>query len=248
MRFRLHPALCLLAALTTLTTGPLAGQLVLGVEDLPYLPYYTVERGQYLGYSRDLFDSFSAATGWQIQYRPLPVERLYRALLQGDIDAKFPDHPTWRSDLKAGHAFSYSHAIAPYVDGVMVPAARAAEPAGQFRRIGTMRGFTPWGLLPLVRQGQLTLSENNSLQGLLEQTLAGRVDGAYLNVAVARYQLRAGGRPEETLALASALPSVTADYQVSSLRRGDALQALDAWLDTHAPRVRELRRKWGIGD
>ncbi len=231
-----------------LATSAAAEELVLGVEDLPYLPYYTVERGEYLGYSRELFDRFAAASGWRIRYRPLPVERLYRALLQGDIDAKFPDHPTWRGDLKAGRDFAYSRPIAPYVDGVMVPAARAGEGLEAFRRIGTVRGFSPWGLLPLIREGRLTITENNSLQGLLAQTLAGRVDGAYLNQAVARYQLRTSGQPEDSLALAGALPSTAAAYQVSSLHHAEALQALDAWLQASDAQVRELRRKWGIAD
>ncbi len=242
------PLLCLVAALLPALGAADGDAVVIGVEDLPYLPYYAVERGDYRGHARELLDSWAADLGRQIRYRPLPVERLYLALVHGDIDAKYPDNPDWRPDLKARYDVVYSRPVARFTDGVMVLASRAAEDAAAFARIGTVRGFTPWALLPLVGQGTVTVSENSSMPGLLRQVLEGRVDGAYLNVAVAGYQLRGVDGEASALVLSPRLPSSTSHYRLSSVRKPALIQSFDAWLDTHAERVGELRRKWGIAE
>jgi len=223
-----------------------AEELVMGVEDLAYLPYYAVDAGEYQGFARELFDAFAADTGRRIRYRPLPVERLYRELLDGGIDLKFPDNPDWRADLKSGENFRYSAPVAPFVDGIMVPPQRLEEDAETIRRIGTIRGFTPWTLLPDIERGRYVISQNNSISGLLRQVLARRLDGAYVNEAVAQYQLRHLSRAENALVLDRRLPHAHASYFVSSTRHPAVVRELDGWLAANAEKIAALRRTWGI--
>lgn len=221
-------------------------ELVMGVEDLPYLPYYALDKGEYQGFSRELFDAFAAARGHRLVYRPLPVERLYRALLNGDIDLKYPDNPAWRQELKTGQAIHYSQPVAPFVDGILVLPARGREDSGGFRRIATIRGFTPWPLLDRIKQGEVSLSENNSIPGLLQQVLTQRVDGAFINVAVARFYLQRVLGQEQALVFNTRLPHARSDYYVSTLRHSGIVQEFDAWVRESPAQVTALRRKWGI--
>jgi polar amino acid transport system substrate-binding protein len=196
--------------------GAKATELVMGVEDLPYLPYYSVEQGEsgraYGGYARELFDAFAAARGHSIRYRPLPVERLYRELLHG----------------------------------VMVPPEHRTKEKDGPLKIGTVRGFTPWPLMPDIDRGTIQLSENNSISGLLRQCIEGRLDGVYLNVEVARFQLKNLLRRSTALVLDDSLPHSRSAYYVSTIRRPGILAELDVWLREHREQVGELRRKWGI--
>ncbi len=225
-----------------------ADVLVFGVEDLAYLPYYAVEKGEYRGFARELFDRFAEDKGYKIHYRPLPVERLYKELLAGGIDFKFPDHPDWRGELKADRAFRYSAEVMPFSDGVMVVADRADVAVEQVRQIGTIRGFTPWPLLPLVADGSLKLKENNSISGLLRQVSSGRLHGAYVNQAVAGYQLANVLKSDKKLVLFKGLPSVSSAYRVSTLNKSEVLAELDQWLQRNAEAVVQLQRDWGISD
>lgn len=222
-----------------------ADDLVVGVEDLPYLPFYSVDRGQYQGYARELLDAFATAHSHRINYRPLPVERLYRELFDGVIDFKFPDNPDWRHELKQSRTLHYSRAIAPFLDGVMVlPEKRKTQ--SQPLKIGTIRGFTPWPLLELIEQGEIVVSENNSIPGLLRQCLAGRLDGVFINADVARFHLTNVLRRNDALTLDESLPHARSAYSVSTINRPDIIEELDGWLAENQVLVTALRTKWGI--
>ncbi len=233
------------AACLLLASAASAANLTMGVENLSYLPYYSMQDNTYQGFARELFDAFANERGHHIEYRPLPVERLYRSLLDGSIDLKFPDNPTWRRELKTEHAMHYSDTVAPFVDGVMVVAGRAsALPTPP--RIGTIRGFTPWPLLDDIAQGRVTLTENNSISGLLRQTIAGRLDGAYINVAVAHFHLKNSLHQDAALTLDERLPNTRSAYFVSTIRQSMIIEVLNKWLQENAPRIRALQQQWGI--
>jgi polar amino acid transport system substrate-binding protein len=222
-----------------------ADDLEVGVEDLPYLPFYSVDRGQYRGYARELLDAFATARSHRIHYRPLPVERLYRELFDGGIDFKFPDNPDWRHELKQGRSLHYSRAIAPFMDGVMVLPQKIKTQSRPLK-IGTIRGFTPWPLLELIEQGDMLVSENNSIPGLLRQCLAGRLDGVFINADVARFHLANVLRRDDALTLDESLPHARSAYNVSTINRPDIIEELDGWLAENQELVTALRTKWGI--
>jgi ABC-type amino acid transport substrate-binding protein len=223
-----------------------SADLVMGVEELPYMPYYSVDGGEYKGFARELFDAFAQEQGHHIRYRPLPVERLYRELLDGGIDLKFPDNPEWRHDLKSDKNLHYSQPVAAFLDGVMMRAEPASAVNNKRLTIGTIRGFTPWPLLPLIEQKRIRLAENNSISGLLRQVIAKRLDGVYINVAVARFHLKNVLRQDLALAFDARLPYDQSAYFVSSIHKAEIIQELNAWLEQNSQRVADMQRKWGI--
>lgn len=223
-----------------------ATELVIGVEDISYLPYNSVDHGEYNGYARELFDFFAKDSGHHITYRPLPVERLFLSLLNGAIDFKFPDNPGWRRELKQNKQVYYSGVVANFVDGVIVTPGRLSNPLNSFRKIGTIRGFTPWALLDAINKGEIAISENNSLSGLLRQTLAGWIDGVYINVMVAGYQLKnVLGRPN-SLVFNPNLPHVKDEYLLSTTKHPEIIQEFNQWMTKNSVLVDDLQKKSGI--
>ncbi len=220
--------------------------LVIGVENLYYLPVASYENGEYHGFARDLFDAFAKDLGYAVEYRPLPVPRLYAAFFAGQLDFKFPDNAYWKKSQRQGKAIQYSDPVATFVDGTCVlPANRNAGPES-IQRLGTMGGFTPWAWLDRIQAGKPTLTENTRLEALVRQALAGRVDGVYASVAVINYQLDHVLNQPGALVFNPALPHTRDNYHLATLRRPEVIREFNDWMRKNRDRVAALKSQYGV--
>ena len=225
-----------------MASSPLRAEpdLIVGVEDVDYLPAYGWHNGVYGGAGREIIDAFAASIGTKPVYRPLPIKRLFAELVSGGIDLKFPDNPLWAAEAKQGVAIRYSQPVIDYIDGVMVlPDRRGAAIA----TLGTVAGFTPSPWLDRIKAGSVTLKENLKLDSLLRQVLLGRLDGAYVSVAVANYTLDDQFRMPGALVFDPSQPYSRESYRISSAHRPDLVAAFDAWLAAHAAEVRAIKHR-----
>ncbi len=220
--------------------------LVIGVESLYYLPVATYENGVYRGYARDLFDAFAKDRGYAVEYRALPVPRLYASFFAGRLDFKFPDNAYWKQDQRAGKTIHYSDPVAAYVDGTCVLPARKNAGPDEIRRLGTMGGFTPWSWLERIKSGKVSLSENTRLDALVRQALAGRVDGVYASVAVINYQLDHVLNQPGALVFAPVLPHSRDSYHLSTLKHPEILEEFNDWMRGNRDRVAAMKKKYGV--
>jgi len=230
----------IILAWSTMVAWPAAAErdLVVGVEDVDYLPAYGWRDNSYSGAARDIIDAFAAANGYRPIYRPLPIKRLFAELVSGGVDVKFPDNPLWGQDSKLGAAISYSRPVIEYIDGVMVTPNRRGK---TIATLGTVAGFTPTPWLERIKAGQVALKENLKLDPLLRQVLLGRLDGAYVSVAVANYTLDTGFQMPGALVFDPSQPFSRESYRLSSARRPDLIAAFDAWLAAHAAEVKAIK-------
>lgn len=239
-----------LLALAVLGSAPPASALVerfvVGVEDSRYLPHYALVDGHYRGFARDLLDAFFDALGATPDYRPMPVARLFRSFMSGEVDLKYPDNALWQAAQKAGRAIDYSDPVVGYTDGVSVPPERVGAGIGAIRVLGTLRGFSPGGWAARLAAGQVKLMENDSFRGLVEQAIIGRVDGAYANVDVVRHLLASElGRPD-ALRFDPALPHVSSAYHLSTIAHPEIIEAFDAWMRDETALVGRLKTDYGL--
>jgi polar amino acid transport system substrate-binding protein len=220
-----------------------ATEYVVGVEDIYYRPYYYTERGEYRGIARDILDAFCREHNIVFKYEPLPVNRLYKHFLDGLLDFKFPDHPHWRADLKENHHILYSRPMLDFVDGTMVRPENLGQGLENINNLGTVLGFTPWAYLDRIKSGRINVTENGSFTGLLEQTIQGRVDGAYFNPVVARYQLEHVLKNPGALVFDPDLPHIESAYLLSTIKYPELLDKLDAFLARNPELVEQLNQK-----
>ena len=242
---QLLPAV-VLTFLFTIPASAQSRQFTIGVEELYYRPYYYVEKSDYKGAAREIMDLFAKRNGLVFKYKALPVNRLYKQFLAGEVDLKFPDNPHWKTDLKKGRSIAYSKPVLPFIDGVMVTPANKGKGLGQLKVLGTVLGFTPWNYLDLIKSGKLRVIENNSFGGLLEQVIMGRVNGAYMNPAVARYQLSKVLQKPGALVFDPDLPHINDSYRLSSLNFPGIIGRLNHFLKENENSVREIMRKHNI--
>ena len=140
----------------------------------------------------------------------------------------------------------YSDSIVEYIDGVMVLPSHKGRGVASLKTIGTVRGFTPWDFFDLIKAGKLEISENNSFTGVLRQAVLDRVDGAYINVAVANYQLKEILRQPGALVFDSGLPHTRSSYFFSSIKHPDMIQEMNRFLKEKASVVKELKTKYEV--
>ena len=223
-----------------------SGALVIGVENQEYLPLYTYEKGSYKGFARELFDAFAHDRGYTVEYRALPVPRLYAAFLDGQLDFKFPDNPNWKREQRSGKNIVYSDPVVSVIDGVSVTPEKKALGVDDVRVIGTMAGFTPWAWIDRVKAGKVNVSENGSFEALVRQTLAGRIDGAYASIAVVNYQLDHVFNKPGALVFNQALPYSRDSYQLSTVRHPEIVREFNAWMKQNRAMIETLKKRHGV--
>jgi len=231
-------ATALLALVVVMIHPAAARDLVVGVEDVDYLPAYGWHGNSYGGAAREIIDAFAAANGYQAVYRPLPIKRLFAELTSGGIDLKFPDNALWAPDAKRGVAVAYSRPVIDFIDGTMVTPKRKGRAVGT---LGTVAGFTPTPWFDRIKAGKVQLKENLKLDPLLRQVLLERLDGAYVSVAVANYMLDTEFRMPGALVFDPSQPYSRDSYRVSSVRRPDLVAEFDSWLAAHAAEVKAIK-------
>jgi len=244
MRFAITLTAAFAAAFAAQTTA--ADTITVGVENIEYFPQYSYKDGEYRGFARAIFDAFAKSKGHTMDYRPLPVSRLFLSFVAGDIDLKYPDNAYWSADIKKGVSVVYSDPVVAYIDGVSVLPANKGKPVDDFKTLGIVRGFTAWDWMKRLDEGKAKLQENNSFTGLLEQTVLGRTDGAYGNVAVVSYLLDNDLKKPGALVFDPALPHTKSDYRLSSIKRPEIVAQFNAWMTTEAATVAAIKAEYKV--
>lgn len=220
----------------------------LGVENIPYLPFYETVAGEFRGYARELFDAFAEDQKIKFEYVPLPVKRLYKDYLEKEssLDFKFPDNSYWAKDLKGDRKLFYSKGLASFTDGVMLQPKNSGKGKDNLRKLGIVRGFTPWDYLEEINKSLIIKVENNSLESILKLCLLGRVDGVYVNVDVANYILNRKLNSRGKLVFDEKLPFTKASYSFSSLRHKELIKKFNSWLEANSKLHESLLEKWKL--
>ncbi len=228
-------------------TASQAESYVIGVEKMAFAPHYSVDQqGQYQGFARELFDLFATHSGVQLSYRALPVARLLPALLQGEVDFKYPDSDSWAQTQKLGKDLHYSQAVVAYVDGVLVAPQRQGQPIERLKRLGMVSGWTPWGYQLGIETGQIQLTYSDDLRKMIQQTLKKDTDGAYFNVVVATHYLDNIRARPGALVFDAKLPHTRGSFHLSTLRHPELLQRFDRFLVEQQAEVAALKDRYRV--
>ncbi|WP_374761348.1 substrate-binding periplasmic protein [Pseudomonas sp. sp1636] len=237
---------CHLFALLACTSSQ-AESYVIGVEDMAFAPHYRIDQqGRYQGFARELFDLFATHSGVQLSYRVLPVTRLLPALLQDEVDFKYPDSSHWGQAQKAGTQLHYSQAVVGYVDGVLVAPQRQGQPIGRLKRLGMVNGWTPGGYQARIDGGEIQLSYSEDLRKMIHQVLKKDADGAYFNVVVATHYLDNIRARPGALVFDAKLPHTRGSFHLSSRKHPELIRRFDRFLLERRTEVAALKDRYRV--
>lgn len=238
--------LCLLSAVL-LTPGALAQTYVVGVEELPFAPHYSLDaQGEYRGFAREVLDAFAADSGVSLSYKALPVEQLLPALRRGEIDLKYPDSPLWAQGQKTGMTLHYSQAVVDYVDGVLVAPGRQGRSLDDIQRLSLVQGWTPRGYEQRIDGGQIRLDYSDDLRQMIRQALKQDTDGAYFNVVVATHYLDHIRARPGALVFDPTLPHTRGSFHLSSSRHPQLVARFDRFLGERAAQLVALKEQYRV--
>ena len=224
-----------------------AGEFVVGVGDYDYWPHHGVVDHEYRGYAREVLDLFSERSGHVLVYRPLPWKRVIHEYIRGDIDFVFPDNPLWDRDAKEGKDIRYSDAVVAYVDGVVVLPENKGLGLSHLKTLGTLRGFTVWDNNEHVQSGKIKLAESDDFVPLLKQVLMKRVDGAFIELAVANYYLREVMKKPGALVFDSELPHKEDSYYFSTIKHPEIIKMFNEFQIAEQNAIERLQEKYKVG-
>jgi ABC-type amino acid transport substrate-binding protein len=244
-----HLAALLCAALAWQPAGAAtpAPEYRVGVEAVDYYPIYSAvpPDNHYRGYARELLDLFAARENLRLTYVALPVRRLLHAYRAGQVDLVFPDNPRWETkDKPAG--IRYSQPVLQFQDAMLVLPKRLGQPRASFRKLGFVRGFTPWKFQDDIAAGRVSIHESPNPEGLIRMTLAGYIDAANMARQVARFHLKRLGRPDSLMVEPILLPLRDSYYHLSSIRHPELIQRFDAFLLREQQAVQALKDKYEL--
>lgn len=219
-----------------------------GVETLQYFPQYTYTNGEYGGFGRAILDAFAQKKGYKFNYVARPVARLNAEFLTGDrFDFRYPENSHWTQEMKKDKNIIYSSPVVEFIDGVMVKPNNKGAGINKLKTLGTVRNFTPWPYLKMKGRSKPKIVENDSFLSLLEMTLLDRIDGAYINVYVAQYQLKHVFNKPNTLVFDPKLPYLKGAYHLASIKHADIIAEFNQFMSQETKLVNQLKKKFEVG-
>ncbi len=219
----------------------------IGVEQVDYYPIYSAvpPGNEYRGYARDLLDLFAARENLRFTYVALPVRRLSHAYWSGRVDLAFPDSPRWEVAHKPA-GITYSQPVLQFQDAMLVLPERKGQKRASFRRLGFVRGFTPWKFQGDIAAGRVVIKESPNPEGLIHMAMAGYIDAANMAQQVANFHLKRLGREGGLVIEPSLLPLSDSYYHLSSIRHPELIQRFDAFLQREQGAIQALKAKYGF--
>ena len=218
-----------------------------GVQEVDYYPIYSAvpPDNHYRGYARELLDLFAARENLRLTYVALPVRRLFHEYWSGRLDLVFPDNPRWDETEKPA-GIQYSQPLLRFQDAMLVLPKRLGQPRANFRKLGFVRGFTPWKFADDIAAGRVSIHESPNPEGLIRMTLAGYIDAANMARQVARFHLKRLGRPDSLVVEPILLPLQDSYYHLSSIRHPQLIRRFDAFLVREQRAVQALKDKYEL--
>ncbi len=220
---------------------------IIGVGNYEYYPYHTYSDNEYTGFAREVLDLFAQKHNLNFKYRALPWKRVINEYVKEKLDFIFPDNSHWDTDKKDGKKIYYSQPVVQYTDGVIVLSENKARGISYLKRLGTIGGFTAWDYYDQINSGQIKLYENNNFIPLLKQVLSKRIDGAYVEISVAKYNLHEKMRQSEALVFDPDLPHTKDFYYLSSIKHNEILKKFNTFLSTEKDAIDQLKKKYKVG-
>lgn len=227
-----------------------AKQIVqLGVEDVNFYPIYGTYDAEdnkllgYDGYSADVFKLFNKSQDYfEIKFIPVQIQRLYVEYLAENsiLDAKYPDDPIWRQDLKqkVNVKIHYSYPIFKYTDGTFVLKEKQNIKIENIKTLGMIRGFTPVGYEERIKSGKIKLEETINVKDLFTMLIEKKVDGVFISKYVGLCKLKSL-KLQSKIVFNNNLPILTGDYRLSSKKNIELIKRFNHFLQ---------KNKWYISN
>lgn len=217
-----------------------------GTEAIDFYPHYNFTATGKPGYANLVLQQFADYAGLQLEFKPLPVKRLYHEI-DRLVDAVYPDHPRWVHYQGTAPERYFSQPVAAAVGTALVRQQRESIDTAQVRSLAIIHGFTPIAWFGIREQYRFRIIEVPDAETALRLLLSDRVDVVDLEYNVARYQLSRLASQQD-IAVAVHLPYTLGQYHLSSASNPALIQCFNQFLQQYQSQLRALKVRFGLTD
>ena len=218
-----------------------------GVENVDFYPLYSFDqKTQHQGFGYEVLELFATQQRYQFIYKAYPPKRLLKYFLDKDIDFRFPDNPRWKKTKREEYTIHYSRPAIFPITSIVVNASNKDMTLENFKIIGTPRGFTPWMFARQIASGQITHVESQSNDSIIKMVLAGRVDGALMELNRMHYYLNKQGIPHALVPAENIFKPMKGEFRLSSIKYPGIIEKFDLFLEAQKEHIEKLRIKYKI--
>lgn len=221
-----------------LITEAQAKPLVIGIEANNHPPLYWKEGDKYHGLYPELLDDFANEYGHSIVYRSYPVKGLFQALVDKEIDFKFPDKVTWMPVLKKDKKIHYSAPIFQLVEGVMV------KPNNLSKEIKLLSSINVSDMSHLFDINKVTKIHSPSLETAVLLALKSRTDGVYANIQSVQHILKTQLNQLDSLVFDDSQPHSVRRYYMSTIQHSKILLQFNQYVIDNNEQVKLVKPEY----
>jgi len=217
-----------------------------GVEDYEnWLPYSQFKNGKYEGLGRDILDLFAQKKGYVFNYEVFPLKRRDRMFVNQQLDLSFPDNPGWVKDLKQGLEIKYAPVL-KFIDGVMVLPENLGKGIEDLKTLGIPLGFTPYQYLKPIQEGKIQQFTYPNYDSLYHKVELKHIDGAYMNIDIAKYYMNKNLNRPLSLSFDPSLPHAKGYWHLASIKHPELIKEFTLFIQENYAEVDELKKKYGF--
>lgn len=224
-----------------------AEHYIIGAQNISYFPHYAFQSPIDKGLAWAILEAYSEKTGHTFDYVALPIIRLRKELLKGNVDVIYPDNPKWfNSQLKTDNKY-YSYPLVRALGGTIVTADKQGQGIESIKRLGLPLGFSPvkWQSRIDNKLTRLVPAED-SLAALL--LLADRrADAVDLEYNVAHYLSR-NKHQLTNITLDPSLPYDDVGFRLATIKHKRLLDDLNRFLTEETELIDALKHRYNIED
>jgi len=214
---------------------------VIGVQAIDYSPHYNFIQQGKANFFGDFVLWLSEQTQCNFQVKVLPIKRLNAEFEKTDnIDFVYPDNPNWHDSAINAKRY-YSKRLVTALGGTMVKPEHELISIEQFTNLAFPRGFSPVAWYPLQAKYGIQFTETLNATSALKMVLVNRVDGADIELNVARYLIDKAGM--EPLVLAKNLPFTPTGFHLSTYRETALLEQINTLISNRQLDLAVLKQK-----
>lgn len=225
----------------------LAKNLVIGVEDIAYYPYFDFTASNN-SFSKMVFDKFASDSGHSVTYVPLPIKQFSKWLHKSNVDFKFPDSRRWQdSSPSDSHATHFSESVLYMRAGTIVLEINQDKPSTFFKSLGMIDGYYPNLWLEKIARNEVNLLRDTSAKVLVKQLVNEIVDGIDIDLGVAQYYMKEL-QIDQPITYSSQLKQNVFSYQLSTLKYPEIIEQFNHWLAANQHFLSKIKTQLRIPD
>ena len=206
-----------------------AKSFIVGAQNIHYYPHYDFHSNVDKGIGWAILEAYAEKSGHTFSYHAMPIVRLQRELVKGNVDFVYPDNPKWYDAPGKRAQKYYSLPLVRALGGTIVHPEDSNQPIDFVKRIAMPLGFTPVNWQQRVDTNQTKLITVNDSVTALQMLQKGRVNAANLEYNVVQYITSI--TPElGPFTLAPDLPHDDIGFMLSTIRHPGLVEDLSTFI------------------